>query len=106
MIVAPVTKDMDSSHAICVEVETDNQQTDLGLVCYGVNLPQHGSHYYEYWVINCKNNVLSVFIGLCRIIVTMLKDNVCMFELCCFQICELIKNYLIHRHLPHVPLLH
>ena len=38
---APVTKDMDSSHAICVEVEIDNQQTDLGIGCYVVNLPQH-----------------------------------------------------------------
>ena len=58
MIAASVAKDMDSSHAICVEVENDNHQTDLGIGCYVVNFPQHGSNFAcmgqddEYWVLN------------------------------------------------------
>ena len=79
---APVTKDMDSSHAIYVEVEIDNQQTDLGIGCYVVNFPQHGSHLApcmgqddEYWVLNCKK-LFPTLAFICRIIITMLIDSI------------------------------
>ena len=87
-IAAPVTKDMDSSHAICVELEIDNQQTDWGIGCYVVNLPQHWSHLApcmgqddEYWDLIV--NIISHSAFICRIIITLLKDTYICASLSC-----------------------
>ena len=66
-----------------------DQLTNLGFGGVSSTCPITGQD-GEYWVLNCKK-IISHYPCVCRLIIITL----CMFELCCFQIRELIKNDLI-----------